>query len=286
MEKQVNNLGTASHEPGMAGRNERGGVQSIERAFSILEEIARNREGVNLAELSKRIGLHNSTTFHLVKTMVSLGYVQQRKDSKKYRIGRRLFTLAASSLDELELINLATPILEELTRATGESGHLAVRSGDDVVVIAKTSGAGAFQLADRVGVVRPAHCTALGKVLLAALPQPELERYFRTCELRPFTAKTIVEAEPLLRQIDEVRRDGIAFDDGEFNAEIRCVAVPVYDLTSQVVAAIGISGPIWRLSLQALQEKARHVRSAAARLSQEFGFNSTAKSDAADGRSD
>ncbi len=122
-------------------------------------------------------------------------------------------------------------------------------------------------------------------MLLAALPPPELERYFRTCELRPFTAKTIVEADPLLRQIDEVRRDGIAFDDGEFNAEIRCVAVPVYDLTSQVVAAIGVSGPIWRLSLQALQEKARHVRSAAARLSQEFGFNSTAKSDAADSRS-
>ena len=74
---------------------QRGGVQSLERAFSIMEEIARNRDGIGLAELSKRVGLHNSTTFHLVKTMVSLGYVRQVKDSKRYRVGRPLFALAA-----------------------------------------------------------------------------------------------------------------------------------------------------------------------------------------------
>lgn len=278
MDKPASSAGSADNEPGAAGGKEGSGVQSIKRAFSILEEIARNRDGINLTELSRRIGLHNSTTFHLVKTLASLGYVQQLKDSKKYRIGRRLFTLAASSRDELELINAATPVLEELTRATGESGHLAVRSGDDVVVIAKTTGAGAFQLADHVGVVRPAHCTALGKVLLAALGQGELERYVRSHELRPFTAKTIVEAEALLREIEGVRRDAIAFDDGEFNVEVRCVAVPVFDLTGQVAAAIGVSGPIWRLSLQTLEEKSRHVREAAARLSQEFGFRSTRKS--------
>jgi hypothetical protein len=80
----------------------RGGVQSLARAFSIMEEIARNRDGIGLAELSKRVGLHNSTTFHPVKTMVSLGYVRQMKDSKRYRIGRPLFALAASALDEVE----------------------------------------------------------------------------------------------------------------------------------------------------------------------------------------
>src|SRR4029077_16277693 len=80
-----------------------GNIQSLERAFGILEEVARNREGINLSELSKRVALHNSTTFHLVKTMVLLGYVEQSKDSKRYRIGRRLFTLAAGALDEIEL---------------------------------------------------------------------------------------------------------------------------------------------------------------------------------------
>src|SRR6185437_5748565 len=155
--------------PAGAAERTRGGVQSIGRAFSIMEEIARNRDGIGLAELSKRVGLHNSTTFHLVKTMVSLGYVRQIKDSKRYRIGRPLFALAASALDELEMMSLATPILEELSRETGESAHFSVRMGDVVVVLARTAGPGAFQLTDRVGAVRPAHCTALGKIMLAAL---------------------------------------------------------------------------------------------------------------------
>src|SRR5438552_2522394 len=101
---------------------QRGGVQSLERAFAIMEEVARNRDGISLAELSKRVGLHNSTTFHLVKTMVSLGYVRQIKDGKRYRIGRPMFALAASALDEIEMVSLATPILEDLSRDTGESG--------------------------------------------------------------------------------------------------------------------------------------------------------------------
>ena len=125
---------------------QRGGVQSIGRAFAILEEIARNRDGIGLAELSKRVGLHNSTTFHLVKTMVSLGYVRQLKETKRYRIGRPLFALAASALDEKEMVSLATPVLEELSRETGESAHFSVRMGDAVVVLARTSGQGAFQL--------------------------------------------------------------------------------------------------------------------------------------------
>jgi IclR family KDG regulon transcriptional repressor len=140
---------------------QRVGVQSLGRAFAILEEVARHREGIGLADLSKLVGLHTSTTFHLAKTMVSLGYIRQEKESKRYRVGRPLFALAASALDEIEMVNVATPVLEELSRETGESGHFAVRMGDAVVVIARTSGPGAFQLTDRVGVVRPAHCTAL-----------------------------------------------------------------------------------------------------------------------------
>jgi len=250
---------------------ERAGIQSIERAFAILEEIARHRDGIGLAELSKRVGLHSSTTFHLVRTMVQLGYVSQPRDSKKYRVGRRLFTLAAAALDEVELVSIATPILEQLTLETGESGHFAIRSGDDVVVVAKTAGGGMFQLVDRSGAVRPAHATALGKVLLAALTAPELERFLQVRELRRFTAKTIVEREALERELEEVRRMGIAYDDGEFDPEVRCVAVAVRDFAGRATGAIGISGPIWRLSLQALQEKSVRVREAAERLSVELG---------------
>src|SRR6187399_3117303 len=98
-----------------------------------MEEIARNRDGIGLADLSKRGGLHNSTTFHLVKTLVSLGYVRQMADSKRYRVGRPLFALAASALDEVEMVSLAMPILEDLSRETGESAHFSVRMDDAVV---------------------------------------------------------------------------------------------------------------------------------------------------------
>lgn len=255
-------------EPG----KERGGVQSIARAFAIAEEVARNRDGIGLAELSKRVGLHNSTTFHLVKTMVQLGYVSQLADSRKYRIGRRMFTLAAGALDEIELVSVATPVLEKLTSETGEYSHFAIRSGEQIVVVAKTAGTGIFQMVDRTGAVRPAHATALGKVLLAALAPAQLARFMETCELHRFTAKTIVERDALLREIDEVRRKGLAFDDGEFDAEARCIAVPVRDFTGRVAGAIGMSGPMWRLSLQALQEKSKYVREAAVALSAELGY--------------
>src|ERR1700724_1196123 len=271
----------ASSEPNIdddAEDRQRVGVQSLGRAFAILEEVARHREGIGLAELSKLVGLHNSTTFHLAKTMVSLGYMRQERDSKRYRVGRPLFALAASALDEIEMVNLATPVLEDLSRESGESGHFAVRMGDSVVVIARTSGAGAFQLTDRVGVVRPAHCTALGKIILASLRPDQLKRFLERVDMKPSTAKSITEIPVLLREIAEIKRSGIAFDDGEFNPEVRCVAVPVTDFTGQTIGAIGISGPIWRLSNQALHSSAQIVQAAANRLSAEFGAKAPAKS--------
>jgi DNA-binding IclR family transcriptional regulator len=269
-----------SREPNIddeAEDRQRGGVQSLSRAFAILEAVARHREGIGLAELSKLVGLHNSTTFHLAKTMVSLGYIRQERDSKRYRVGRPLFALAANALDEIEMVNVATPIMEELSRQTGESSHFAVRMGDAVVVIARTSGPGAFQLTDRVGVVRPAHCTALGKIILAALRPDQLKRFLERVELTPSTKKSITEPSVLLREIAEIRRDAVAFDDGEFNPEVRCVAVPVYNFTGDVVGALGVSGPIWRMTDQMLQSRARAVKAAAGQLSAEFGAHSFAK---------
>jgi DNA-binding IclR family transcriptional regulator len=251
---------------------ERGGIQSLERAFAILEDIARRRDGISLAELSKNVGLHNSTAFHLLKTMVQLGYIHQAKDTKRYRVGSRVFALASGALDENEMLALATPVLEQLTGETGVSAHFAIRSGTDIVVIARTAGGGMLQLSDRAGAMRPAHATALGKVLLAAVPAEQLDRMLQQMELRRYTAKTIVEQDALRRQIEASRETGIAYDDGEFDDDVRCVAVAVHDFAGRVAGAIGISGPIWRLSLPSLQDKAAQVRAAAAQFSQRLGY--------------
>jgi IclR family KDG regulon transcriptional repressor len=250
----------------------RGGIQSLERAFAILEQVARHRDGITLAELRKSVGLHTSTTFHLVKTMVQLGYANQASETKKYKIGSKIFSLAAGALDESELANRVTPVLELLTERTGESSHFAIRSGDDIVIIARTSGTGMFQTIDRAGAVRPPNATALGKVLLAAMSPAQIERYLEKREFARFTPKTIVEREALLTELEQVRRDGIGFDDGEFDAEVRCVAVPVHDFLGRVTGAIGISGPMWRLSLQSLHEKSKLVRQSATEFSAELGF--------------
>ena len=253
------------------GDRQRGGVQSIARAFAILEEVARDREGVTLADLSKRVGLHNSTTFHLVKTMVSLGYIRQLKDSKRYRIGRPFFALAAAALDEMEMVSMATPVLEQLSLETGESSHFAVSMNDSVVVLARTAGPSVFQLTERVGITRPAYCTALGKVILASLRTDQLQRYLDRNELKPMTDRTITDPKIFLREIEEVRRAELAFDDGEFDPEVRCAAMAVRDFTGRTVGAIGISGPVWRLSIQSLQNRTRILKEAADRLSAAFG---------------
>ena len=250
----------------------RGGVQSLARAFAILEEVARNRDGTPLAALSKAVGLHTSTTFHLVRTLVALGYVRQSADDKRYRVGRPLFALAAGALDEIEMTSLATPVLEDLARTTGECGHFGVRMGDAVIVIARTAGHSAFQLADRVGVIRPAHCTALGKVILAALEPAALDGFLARTKLEPHTPRSIVRADALRRELATVARTGVAIDDGEFDPEVRCLAVPVRDFTGGVIGTLGISGPVWRVSIAALQSKARAVRAAADRLSAAFGW--------------
>jgi DNA-binding IclR family transcriptional regulator len=247
------------------------GAQSLGRAFAILETVARHREGIALVNLRKLVGLHISTTYQLTNTMVSLGYIRQEPDSKRYRVGRSLFALAASARDEIEMMNVATPVLEDLSQETGESSQFAVRMGDAVVVTARASGLGAFQLTDRVGMVRSAHCTALGKVILASLHHDQLERFLNRVELKPSTDKSITEIPVLLREIAEIRRDGIAFEDGEFNIEVRGVAVAVKGSTGEIIGALGISGPIWRLSDQAIQSRSKIVQAAADRLSAAFG---------------
>jgi len=155
-----------------------------------------------------------------------------------------------------------------------------VRLGDAVVVLARTSGPGAFQLTDRVGVVRPAHCTALGKIMLAAMRPAQFEQFLAHAELKAYTPNSITTAERLRREVGEVRRSGVAIDNGEFDAEVRCVALAVRDFTGQVIGSIGVSGPVWRLSAEALEQRSRLARVAADRLSREFGYIAPAKAGA------
>jgi DNA-binding IclR family transcriptional regulator len=175
--------------------------------------------------------------------MVSLGYIRQIKKTKRYRIGRPLFALAAGALDEMEMVSMATPVLHQLSFDTGESSHFAVSMNNSVIVLARTDGLSAFQLTERIGIVRPAYCTALGKIVLAALRPDQFDRYLERTRLKPLTEWTITDPAVLRREIEDVGRAEIAFDDGEFDPEVRCAAIAVRDFTGRTDGAIGISGP-------------------------------------------
>jgi IclR family acetate operon transcriptional repressor len=263
----------ASPEPPAGATRERGGIQSLERAAAILDAVARRPEGIGLADLSADLGLHTSTAFHLVKTLVSLGFVSQVAGTKRYRIGSRLFTLAAGALEETTLLALATPLLERLSAQTGEAAHLAVRSKQEIVVIARTAASGLLQLSGRTGATRPAHATAIGKMLLSVLSPDELDRLLADLPLPVFTEKTISSAAALRRELEEVRRQGMAYDDCELDPDVRCIAVPVRDFAGRCVGALGISGPVWRMSQKTMQEKSRQLSAAAAALSAQLGYD-------------
>lgn len=247
------------------------GVRSIRRAFSVLEAIAHEPEGLTLAELSRIAGLHTSTTFHLLKTLEPLGCVRRDQATKKYFVGTRMFALAAGAADEIELVNICTPPLEALARETGETSHLAVRSSEDVVIIAKFDGSASVRTTERIGTVRPAYATAIGKVILAALREADLERYLASHPLEAYTGKTLTDPILLRAEIDKVRRRGIAFDDCEFNPEVRCIAAPIHDFAARTIGSVGISGPMWRIDLPSVGGLEAQVREVARVISAKLG---------------
>lgn len=250
---------------------ERTGVQSLERAFALLEAVAGHADGVTLSDLAREVGLHTSTAFHLARTLVNLGYARQDAGTKRYHLGRMAFALASASRDEIELVSIATPVLERMARETGESSHLALYAGNEVAIVARTSGAGAFQLQPRHGTLRPGHATAVGKVLLAALDAGTLDAYLARHGQPALTDRTITDRARLDEELAGIRSAGIAYDDGEYDPEVRCLAMPVRDFSGRVVAAIGMSGPVWRVTLQTLTDLGTVLEREAARLSRELG---------------
>jgi DNA-binding IclR family transcriptional regulator len=249
-----------------------GGIQSLERAASILDVVADSPFGIGMTEISHRVGLHPSTVFHLVKTLLKLELLLQDEESKKYRVGTRLFALASGASRERTLLDLGTPILQELSELTGESSHLAVRSRSQVLVIARMPGTGMLQMNERIGVTRPIHATAIGKALLAFTPERERDVLIDGLVLAQITAATITDHERLKAEAAQIFAEGVAHDRSEFDPDLRCVAMPVHDFSGACVAAIGLSGPVWRMTAEAIETRVAQLGAAARRLSQKLGY--------------
>jgi DNA-binding IclR family transcriptional regulator len=249
-----------------------GGIQSLERAFRILEEVARHDNGLGLVDISRTLDIHTSTVHHLCKTLSALGYLRQAESGKRYRMGRSVFALAAACTDEVELADAARPFLVELCSSTGESAHYAVWAGAQVLILERAHSSSAFQMNERAGMLRPAHCTAIGKALLSGLDDAALAEQIEDMELTPYTPNTIIDKRKLLTEIERIRREGVAYDDSEYSEEARCIAAPVRDYRGRVVGAIGFSGPVWRVTLGDLSAYSQQTREIALNLSKLLGW--------------
>lgn len=239
-----------------------GGVQSVERAFGLLELIAAHRGAVSLSELATASGLPPPTLHRLARTLVDLGYLRQEA-SRRYALGPRLALLADSS--SAQLSSVAHPHLAHLVDEIGETANLAIRDGDLVAYVAQVPGRHSMRMFTEVGRRVQPHCTAVGKVLLAATcTDEEVRALLLRTGLPRKTPHTITDPDEFLEQLDQVRRSGHAMDEGEQEVGVRCVAVSVPGVTLQL--AISVSGPAPRMTDELLVEAVPVLQEAAQRL--------------------
>ncbi len=241
-------------------------IQTVMNALRMLE-IFHTETEMGVSELARRLDLHKNNAFRLLATLELAGYMQQTPETDRYHLGPRCLELGHAFSRSHTLLTQARPILEELAGSLGETVHLGVLRGYEVVHLDGVLPEQLVLTGLRVGDRLPAHCTALGKVLLADGTRDLADRAFTR-----YTDATIVDPAKVADELGAIALQGYAPDLEEFAAGLRCVAAPVRDGSSRVIAAISLSGPSFRFSEEALHgDGARAVTAAATRLSQRLG---------------
>jgi IclR family acetate operon transcriptional repressor len=237
------------------------GVQSLERALDLLEVLADSPGEVSLSGLASASGLAPSTIHRLVGTLVARGYVR-RLPSRRYVLAPRLLHLGERATHTLA--TLARPHLAGLVDDVGETANLALLDGDRVVYAAQVPSRHSVRMFTEVGRRVHVHCTGVGKVLLAGLAEGEVRALLARAGMPARTDRTVTDPEVLLAQLAVIARQGYALDDGEQEAGVRCLAVPVHG--AAVPAALSVSGPEGRLPLEDVPRLVPVLLAAAAAL--------------------
>ncbi len=254
-----------------------GRVQAIERGCRILEFLSRGKQAYSIHDISSELGLPKPTIHRILSTLRHCGFVRQDELSKEYRLGFRLVELGQVVLDQIDLRKEAEPFLSQLASRVQETVHLVVLDQDEIVYldkIEKFSNLKGLRMASRIGMRNYAHSCAVGKVLLAFLPDRARDEVFAQKGLPKLTRKTIVDGGELKKHLADVRTQGYAVDDEENEEGIRCVAAPVRNDRGEVIAAISISGPSVRMTKEWIHRQLkREITKTATEISRELGFN-------------
>lgn len=248
-------------------------LQSVDRALSILQLLAEeSSDGLALTEISRRLGLNQSTCHHLLSTLRVRRFVSQDEESRRYRLGIKAVEVGQAAMQQVDLVRVALPQMEELMASVQENVNLVVLDNDSVVYVAQVPCDRTVRMFTRIGERAPLHCTGVGKVLLAGLPKEERSDLIDRLELPRFTAATICDGDLLKQELEQVATQGYAMDRDEREEDVTCIAAPLRDYSGEVVAGVSISAPSSRLDEAQQQELLPYLLAAADKISRELGY--------------
>lgn len=247
--------------------------RAVDRALSMLELIAESKTGYTNADLSRRLKIPKSSASYILRVLEDRGYLR-RVDNGKYLLGLKVMSLASDNLSHIDLREVAKPELEEfLRRSRLPEAHLAVLDNGRAVYIEKVESPDSFIKMDIwVGHRLPVHTTAIGKVLVASLPDEEILGILKLRGMESKTNRSIRSPQGFLREAGKVKRFGFAVDNEENSPGVRCIAAPIHDGGGKVIAALGTSSTILQIDTDNLPRYVELVKESAERVSRQLGF--------------
>lgn len=235
-------------------------VQSVERTFAIIDALSKYPKGAFLNEIANASALNKTTAHRLINSLVTLGYANQDIGTGKYYLTLKMFEIGSSVFRNNDILSQAKPYLEKLSRILGEAVHLVVRDGVDVVYVYKEdSGDNTVRMSSRVGMRIPMYCTAVGKSILAELPEAEVNEIWGKSDVKRRTDRTITTLEELKNQLAEIRSKGYAVDNEENEKGVYCVGASICNHTGEIFGAFSVSVPISRMDVKRIEDIAELV---------------------------
>lgn len=225
-----------------ADDNDRSAVKSLRKAMAVLDAVARAERPLTMAELALRAGIARPTAYRLVQTLAGEGHIVQDPVDGRLSIGFAVLPLAASLLDRNRMRLEALPHLHALAQETGERANLGILHREQVLYLAGVEKPSLPTIYSRFGKTAPAHCSSLGKAVLAYMPEPQVLALLQSRPLEACTPNSITSIPALLEELEATRRRGYAIDKGENNPASCCVATTIFDARNQPVGAISLSG--------------------------------------------
>lgn len=247
-----------------------GGVQSVDRAVSVLEILAQHGEA-GVTEIADELDVHRSTAFRLLGVLENRGLVAQEQDRGKYYLGAGVLRLAGSAAGRLDISQEGAPVCRELASEVGETANIAVLDDDAAVNIMQARGLSSVSAQNWLGRRTPLHATSSGKTLLAHQPKSVRESVLSR-RLPRITERTITVVGELRTQLDAAQRNGYAAAMDELEIGLHAVAAPVRAHDGDVIGAISVSGPSYRLDPESLEEVTKSTVAAAQELSRRMGY--------------